>query len=146
MTFLRYFAALWIAILFYAFSSFFVGGVGISAYDQLNSEREKQLANLEKLQDIHSELLGQKEALENDLDTIAVHARELGYGTGDERFIKIVGRQDLLKQHIEPGDMYIPAEPQSVPNRTLLIISIIIFVCMLLSIVVVDILRYIKNT
>jgi cell division protein FtsB len=145
MRFLKYFVALWAAVLFYLFASFFVGGVGISAYGQLEAERLKQLENLAGLQNINMELSGEKEALESDTDTIAVHARELGYGTGGERFIRIVGRKETPKPRVEAGTVYKAKMPEFVQNRTILIISILVFVFMTLSIIVVDVLQYIKN-
>jgi cell division protein FtsB len=145
MRFLKYFIALWSAALFYLFASFFVGGVGISAYKQLEGEHAAQLQNLAALQAINTNLAGEKDALENDPDTIAVHARELGYGVGEERFIRIVGRMETPKPQIDPGAVYIAKTPDSVTNKTLLIISIVIFVFMMMSIIVLDILQYIKN-
>ncbi|MDR3302532.1 MAG: septum formation initiator family protein [Spirochaetaceae bacterium] len=145
MHFLKYFAALWIAMLFYVFSSFTAGSAGMSAYQQLEIEREKQLENLAALHATYEELLVEKQAWESDRDTIAVHARELGYGAGDERFIRIVGRMEAPKEMPGAGGIYITGEPQFLSNKTLLIVSIIIFVLMLLSIIIVDILAYIKN-
>jgi cell division protein FtsB len=145
MRFLKYFVALWAAALFYLFASFFVGGIGISAYGQLEAEHEKQIKNIKMLDKINTELTGEKEALESDADTIAVHARELGYGTGEERFIRIVGRNEIPKPQIDSGSVYVAKAPDSVPNKTILIISIVIFIFMTLSIIVVDVLQYIKN-
>ncbi|MDR3324495.1 MAG: septum formation initiator family protein [Spirochaetaceae bacterium] len=145
MPFLKYCAALWIAILFYVFSSFFVGSVGTLAYSQLERERQKQVDNIGRLNALYETLLVEKQAWESDRDTIAVHARELGYGAGDERFIRIVGRTDAPKDALDAGEVYLAGEPRAASNKTLLILSVIMFVLMELCIIVVDVLRYIKN-
>ena len=89
MRILKYLAAVWFAVIFYAVSSLFAGAAGFSTYSQLNAEKEKQIANLRKLQAINQDIRGRKEALIYDDDTISIYARELGYGGGGERFIRI---------------------------------------------------------
>jgi cell division protein FtsB len=145
MAFVKYFAALWLAVIFYAVASFFVGGAGLEAYNDLTIEYSKQQENLKKLEDINALLSGEKDALENDTDTIALYARELGYGTGEERFIRIAGRGEAANERYEAGEVYNARESETVPNRTILIISTVIFVMMALCAAVFDIIRCIKN-
>jgi cell division protein FtsB len=145
MAFVKYFVALWLAVLFYAVASFFAGGAGLEAYNELENEYSKQQENLKKLENINALLSGEKDALENDSDTIAVHARELGYGTGEERFIRIVWRGDAPYSRHETGEVYNAKESDAVPNRTILIISTIIFVSLSLCMALFDVIGLIRN-
>jgi cell division protein FtsB len=145
MSLTKYFFAVWIALVFYAVSSFFAGSAGLSAYNQLNSEKSKQIANLNKLHTINEELMGMKEALSYDNDTISVYARELGYGENDEHFIRIVGLNGNPKIPMSPGETFIPATPRSVKDKTLRIISVCIAFSLMLCVGVVDILQFVRE-
>jgi hypothetical protein len=68
-----------------------VGKAGINAYRGLEREQARLSANLDELRNINRGLQSEVEALRSDPDTIAVYARELGYGQTDERFVRIVG-------------------------------------------------------
>jgi hypothetical protein len=111
--------------------------MGISAYNQLRAEQDKQQANLENLQRINRRLEGTVEALRYDSDTLAVYARELGYGSTDERFVRIVGLNGTKTPRIQAGHMVIPSGPRAVPDKTLRIISVCaglgMFLCLALS-------------
>ncbi|MDR2097637.1 MAG: septum formation initiator family protein [Spirochaetaceae bacterium] len=145
MPVLKYLASLWIAIMFYAVSSLFAGASGFSAYDQLNIQKEKQLANLRRLEAINEEIAGIKEALTYDGDTIYLYAREHGYGGINERFIRIAGLNGKQKSRLSAGEIFLPALPEYVSDKTLRIVSISIALSMILCFGVVDILRFAKN-
>jgi cell division protein FtsB len=145
MRFVKYLVPVWVALIFYSVASYFSGAIGVSAYEQLSAERDKQLKNIAVLQNINDELNGQKEALENDGDTIAVYARDMGMGLADERFIRIVGVNKHQKQNIEAGEIYRAADPSFTDDKTLRIISILIFIFIFMSVLIVDILRFIRS-
>jgi cell division protein FtsB len=145
MQMLKYLAALWFAVMFYAVSSLFTGAAGFSAYDQLTAEKEKQLANLRRLQAINEDIRGNKEALIHDNDTISIYARELGYGNGTERFIRIAGLKGKQKTKISAGELLLPILPDYIDDKTLRIVSVAIALAIILSFAIVDILRSLKK-
>jgi cell division protein FtsB len=120
----KYLLALWVAIAVYALSSVLVGASGLSAYKQLATERDKQRANIEALQNLNLELEGTMDALKYDSDTIRVYARELGYGAPQERFVRIAGLSGVKKQRMTAGQVTIPQKPGSIPDQTLRVYSI----------------------
>ncbi|GMO31827.1 MAG: hypothetical protein Ta2B_12860 [Termitinemataceae bacterium] len=142
---IKYLVPLWTAILFYAFSSIAVGAVGMGAYKQLLVQHEQQLANLQSLQEKTEELSGIQEALRYDYDTIVVYARDMGFGTSDEKFIRIVGLNGKHKELPDAGEVVSRGELDYVDDKTLRIISVIIAVSMMVCIAIVDVLRFIKN-
>ncbi|MDR1149621.1 MAG: septum formation initiator family protein [Spirochaetaceae bacterium] len=146
MPVLKYLAALWIALLFYAVSSLLIGAMGLFAYEQLNVEKEKLFDNLHRLQILNEEFTGIQNALVNDNDTIYLHARELGYGDSGEHFIRIVGLPGKNKNRVSAGELLIPAAPEYVDDKTLRIISIAIALSITLCIGIVDLLRLVKNS
>jgi cell division protein FtsB len=138
MSVLKCLIAAWIAAAVYAFTSIYIGTMGISAYNQLRAERDKQQANLENLQRINRGLEGTMEALRYDSDTLEVYARELGYGSKDERFVRIVGLRGTAAPQIPAGHVVSPAgPPRAVPDKTLRIVSACaglgMFLCLALS-------------
>jgi cell division protein FtsB len=124
MRLLKYLFPLWAAILVYSYLSFFHGPSGFSAYDALKAERDKQLANLESLKKISRDLEGDRDALLYDGDTIAVHARELGYGTTRERFIRIAGVSKTIRRQYWAGEITGAQTPSSMDEKTIRTISL----------------------
>jgi cell division protein FtsB len=120
----KYLAAFWTAAVVYSIVSIAAGTMGISAYNQLALERDKQRANLETLKTINRRLGGDLDALRYDSDTIAVYARDLGYGLANERFVRIVGLGGIKKQRTMPGRLVRPEYPRTLSNKTLRIISL----------------------
>jgi cell division protein FtsB len=120
----KYLIALWAAAAVYSITSIFTGTMGISAYHQLMAERDKQRTNLETLKTINSQLEGDMDALRYDSDTIAVYARDLGYGHENERFVRIVGLGGIKKQRTMPGRLVSSGYPKTVSNKTLRISSL----------------------
>jgi cell division protein FtsB len=123
----KYAIALWIAVLFYALTSFLVGADGVYAQHQLQAERNRQKANITVLQTINDDLTARRTAWARDRDTLTVRARELGYGAKNERFIRIVGRTQPPTEQLKSGDIYIARVPASVSNRTLVVWSVVVF-------------------
>jgi cell division protein FtsB len=141
----KYFFALWIAVAIYAVSYIIAGPAGTLAYEQLSWERDMQAARLESLTQKNTELQNAINALKYDSETIAIYARELGYGRPDERFIRIVGFSDKTTRPINAGEVYVSAGPKTVSHQTLVIISICAGLCAMLCIGLADILRYART-
>jgi cell division protein FtsB len=125
MRLLKYLFPLWVSILVYSSLAFFHGSSGFSAYDELKAERNKQLANLDALKKINRELEGDRDALLYDEDTIAVHARELGYGTENERFVRIAGLSKTMRRQYWAGETAEAQTPPSMDEKTIRTISLI---------------------
>jgi cell division protein FtsB len=123
MRVLKYLLVPWIAIAVYSVSSIITGAVGIFAYDELLKERERLQENMAELQLINQELEGSVDALLYDSDTIAVYAKELGYGAEDERFIRIVGLSSTQRHQVTAGTIRIAVRPEFTPDKTLRIIA-----------------------
>jgi cell division protein FtsB len=118
------FSALWVSILVYSFLSAFFGASSFSSVEAVFAEKDRLVENLEDLRMINQELSGSLAALQYDSDTIAVYARELGYGTRNERFVRIVGVPAAAKKSLSAGRQILPVFPQFVPDKTIHIISL----------------------
>jgi len=126
MKILKYFIAIWAAIAIYSLFSFFYGPKGISAYNQLQFEREQQIANLRNLALINEELEKNKNNLLFDHDTQLIHARMLGYAQENERFIRIVGLGNFQSIPATAGTVYNIKAPDYVLVRTIKIIALFV--------------------
>ena len=130
----KYLFGLWAGVTIYVSLSVFFGAMGFSAYNQLQREQKKQEANIENLVLINRELDNTIHSLLYDKDTLTIYAREQGYASPQERFIRIVGLGGNQKIRSFAGELVIAAEPQYIPDRTLRIIAfctgITIFICM----------------
>jgi cell division protein FtsB len=142
MRMMKYLIALWTAVAVYALASFFNGAIGLSAYEELSAERDRQRANMETLGLINETLENSKNALLYDRDTIAVHARELGFGARDEKFVRIVGLGGSRRPHTSPGQIVTAAKPASMSDRLISIISICAGLAVFAGILVADILNF----
>jgi cell division protein FtsB len=141
MNFIKYLVPLWIGVCIYVICSVFTGPTGLSAYKQLRVEQEKLAANMENLRHLNMELENTGNALVNDPDTIAMYARELGYGYADERFIRIVGLEKPLKQSIDPGQILLAVKPEHTSNGIIISFAFWIAFGTFLCILVPDLLR-----
>ncbi|MDR0449852.1 MAG: septum formation initiator family protein [Treponema sp.] len=138
----KYLLALWTAVAVYALVSLCAGSMGLPAYGELLAEKEKQERNLEKLGLINEELENAKNALLYDRDTIAVYARELGFGEKTEKFVRIVGFTGNRKPHTFPGDVVIAAKPVFMQDRIIRLISIFAGFAVCAAFLVSDLLEY----
>ncbi|MDR1904582.1 MAG: septum formation initiator family protein [Treponema sp.] len=120
----KYLIAIWTAVLAYAAMTTSLGMTGFSAYRELQEEQDKQQQNLDALKSLNQELKNTTDALLYDKDTIAIFARELGFASKDEKFIRIVGLSALHKQRLEAGGVLVAAKPDYVPDYVLKIISL----------------------
>ncbi|GHU83214.1 hypothetical protein FACS189468_8180 [Spirochaetia bacterium] len=133
---LKYLLVPWIAIAIYSVSSVITGAVGDLAYDELLGERKRLEENMADLQLINQELEGAMDALLYDSNTIAVYAKELGYGAEDERFIRIVGLSSTQRHQATAGTIRVAARPEFTPDKTLRIIAFSVglglFICFII--------------
>ena len=141
----KYLFSLWAGVLIYASLFVMFGAKGVSAQRQLEKEQEKQEANIESLKLTNRELENAMNSLLYDKDTLAVYAREQGYATERERFVRIAGLGVNQRNKTSAGRVIVAAEPQYTPDRTLMIIAFCagasIFICM----VIFDLLKFFRE-
>ncbi|MDR2468812.1 MAG: septum formation initiator family protein [Spirochaetaceae bacterium] len=145
LRFVKYLAAVWVALLFYAAASFLSGSIGINAYNKLDSERKKQQENLGKLRKINETLIAEKEALSYDTETIAQEALNIGYGRDGETYIRIEGFQDNRKLQHQAGEIFQPVESDAIEDEVLKIYALGVFLIALGIFGVTDVLSFIRN-
>ena len=129
----------------YAVLTFLFGAKGISAYKQLEKEREKQEENIELLKLINQDLDETRNSLIYDEDRLAVYAREQGYASPMERFARIVGLIISPKNRTNTGTVIIAAEPQYIPDRTFIIIAFCVGIVILFCAAIFDFLKHLRE-
>jgi cell division protein FtsB len=142
---IKYLAALWVGATVYALFSITSGPAGLSAYHQLEDERDKQLVNIEALELTNQELENAKNALLYDTDTLTVYAREQGFASPEEKFIRIVGLENTQKPKSSPGLVVSAALPQHIPHRNLRIFSFCASLSILICMGAYDFLKFLKS-
>jgi cell division protein FtsB len=136
----KYLLGLWIAAAVYTFFSVLSGPKGVSAYGELLTERERQWNNLKNLGAVNEELEKTKNSLLYDKDTLAVYARQLGYGEENERFIRIVGLGGSKIPHAAAGQVDFAASPDQVPANTIKIAALCAGLAVCILFLVLDLL------
>jgi hypothetical protein len=114
----------WTIVVVYTFFSFFLGQNGLYARKHLEAERLKLLENQKILENTQKELLVGKENLIHDRDTLSVYARQLGYGAGDEQFIRIKGLSVAVNTNMPAGQVLYATSPEFVSDTVIKIISL----------------------
>ena len=142
---LKYLFPLWTGLFIYALLSFLYGGMGFSAYYQLENEKAKQEANVANLKQINRELDSSMNSLLYDKDTLAVYAREQGYASTTEKFIRIVGLGPSIQNRNSAGEVVIAAEPQYVPDQTLRIIAFCTVITIVICMAMFDLMKYLRE-
>ncbi|MCL2720052.1 MAG: septum formation initiator family protein [Treponema sp.] len=117
MRILKYLIAVWVAIAIYTIFSFLGGPRSISAYNYLLSERDHQWENIKTLGILNEELEKTKNNLIYDQETILIHARLMGYGQENERFIRIVGLGNINPIPSKVGNVYTAQKPDYIPDK-----------------------------
>ena len=140
----KYLFALWAGVFIYTLLSFFFGAMGISAHRQLEKEQQRQEANIEHLIRIHSELEDSMNSLLYDRDTVAIHAREQGFASRHERFIRIVGLDLNQKNLTSYGELVVAEEPRYVADRTITMIALFSGLIIIICMAIFDALKYLK--
>jgi len=126
MRFFKYLLGIWTAVVIYTVFSFFAGPKGLSAYNYLLVEKERQWDNIKELGIINEELERNRNNLLYDHDTLLVQARQMGYGHENERFIRIVGLNNIKPIPAEVGNIYISQKPDFITDRYIKITAICI--------------------
>jgi len=119
MRIFKYLIGIWTAIVVYTLFSFFGGNAGLSSYNYLLTERERQWENIRKLGNINEELERTRFNLQYDQDTLLVHARYMGYAQSDERFVRIVGLGNMETAPVTAGNIYITSNPEYIPDKNI---------------------------
>ena len=120
----KYLIGAWTAIAVYSLLSLSTGPTGISAYNQLLAEQQRQLVNLKELGDFNDELVKTKNLLQNDQDTLLAYARQLGYGRENEHYVRIVGLGGIKNPHNTAGKVYYTAAVDSISDRIIKITAL----------------------
>ena len=141
----KYLFAIWAGVMIYALLSLSFGARGFLAYRQLQNELVRQEANIEELRLINRELENTMSSLLHDEDTLAVFARELGYATGQERFIRIVGLGGYQQTRTSAGEAVFVTLPQYIPNLILRVIAFFTGISILICMVFFDFMKILKN-
>jgi cell division protein FtsB len=141
----KYLAPLWIGIVIYSIAVITVGKIGFQAYDELLREQERQQENLENLYETNENLTGIRDALKYDGDTIAVYARELGFGSEDERFIRIVGLDSVRSSYLSEGELIQIEMGDFVEDKTLRIIAVCAAGVLFLFLLFIDLLKVLSG-
>lgn len=121
----KYFVGVWTAVAVYTLLSFLGGPKGLSSYNFLLSERERQWANIKELGIINEELEKTKNNLIFDHDTLLIHARQMGYGYEDERFVRIVGLGNIKPAPMAAGKVYFAQDPEFVSDKNIKIAALL---------------------
>jgi hypothetical protein len=124
MRFMQYMLVPWTIVVVYTFFSFFLGQNGLYAQKHLEAERLRLLENQKTLEYTQKDFLKIKENLLNDHDTLSVYARQLGYGTEDEQFVRIKGLSVAVNTNMPTGQVFYATGPEFVSDTVIKIISL----------------------
>jgi cell division protein FtsB len=141
----KYLFSLWVGVLIYTVLFILFGAGGFSAQHQLEKDYKMQEENLEKLKLVNWELEEAMNSLLYDKDTLTVYAREQGYASENERFVRIVGLGVSHKNRTFEGMVQFAAEPQYIPTQTLLIIAFCSGVSVFIYLAFFDVLKLLEN-
>ena len=122
----KFLIGIWVAVAVYAIFSFLGGPKSLTAYNFLLSERDNQFGNINDLRNINEELERTRNSLLFDQETIMVHARNMGYGQEDERFVRIVGLGNINPIPATTGNVYKAQQPDFIPVKNIIIAAICI--------------------
>jgi len=141
----KYLFAVWAGVLIYVLLTVFFGAKGIYAQNQLEKEYKKQGENIETLGLINRKLKDFVNSLMYDKDTLLVYAREQGYASSQERFIRIVGLGVNQQNVTNPGTVVVAADPQYIPNWIFVVISFCVGLAILIPAAIFDFLKYLRD-
>ena len=140
----KYLFALWAGVLIYVLLSVIFGPKGLYAYRQLENELQKQETNIENLVQANRKLEDSRNLLLYDRDTLTVYAREQGYATQAEKFIRIVGLGGNLRAAASAGEVVTVLEPLFTPDLTIRIISLFAGFSILICMAIFDFMKYLR--
>ena len=129
----------------YVLLTVFLGAKGIYAQNQLKNEVRKQEENIGTLGLMNRKLKDFVNFLMTNEDTLLVYAREQGYASPQEHFVRIVGLGINQQNITNPGSVVIAAEPQFTPNWIFALISFCAGLTILFSAAIFDFLKYLRE-
>jgi len=135
----KYLFVFWAGIFVYTSLSISFGATGLSAQRQLERELQKQEENIQVLMQINRELEDAMNSLLFDSETLAIHARNLGFASEQERFVRIVGLGVNQRNITNAGTVVIAAQPQYASNRTFRIIALSTGIMIFVSMIIFDV-------
>jgi len=124
MRIFKYLIGIWTGVAVYTIFSFLGGPSGLSAYNYLLAEKERQFENIKELENINEDLERTKFNLQYDQDTLLVHARLMGYGRSDERYVRIVGLGSLKTDPVTAGNVYVASTPEFISDKSIKIAAL----------------------
>jgi len=124
MRFVQLMLVAWTAVVVYTFFSFFLGQNGLYARKHLEAERQRLMENQKALEQTRQDFLKTKENLISDRDMMAVYARQLGYGTENEQFIRIKGLSVAINPPMPAGQVQYAVKADFVSDTMIKVISI----------------------
>ena len=132
MRFVQYILVPWTAVVVYTFFSFFLGQNGLYAHKHLEAERQRLTENQKALEQTRQDFLKTRENLMYDRDMLAVYARQLGYGTEDEQFIRIKGLSVAINPPMPAGQVLYAVKAEFISDTVIKAISICFALAVLL--------------
>jgi cell division protein FtsB len=124
MRFVQYMLVPWTAVVVYTFFSFFLGQNGLYARKHLEAERQRLIENEKTLEQTQQDFLKTRENLINDGDMLSVYARQLGYGTEDEQFIRIKGLSVAIQPPMPAGQVMYAVKAEFISDTVIKVISV----------------------
>jgi cell division protein FtsB len=124
MRFVQYMLVPWTAVVVYTFFSFFLGQNGLYARKHLEAEQHRLMENQKVLEQTQQDFLKTKENLMYDRDMLSVYARQLGYGTENEQFIRIKGLSVAINPPMPAGQVLYAAKAEFISDTVIKAISI----------------------
>ena len=121
---MRYLLVPWTVVFIYAFFTFFLGQNGLYARKQFQAEKLRLLENQKELEHINKDFRKTKDNLIYDRDTLSVYTRQLGYGRGNEQFIRIKGLTVAINTNMPTGQVLYAGGAEFVSDNVIKIISV----------------------
>jgi len=138
MRFVQYMLVPWTAVVVYTFFSFFLGQNGLYAYKHLEVERQRLMDNQKALEQTRQDFVKTKENLISDRDMMSVYARQLGYGTENEQFIRIKGLSIAINPPMPAGQVLHAINPEFVSDTVIKVISVCFALAVLIFFLIKD--------
>jgi cell division protein FtsB len=135
----RYILVPWTMFFVYSFFTFFLGQNGVYAHRHLQAEQARLSENLEALQDSNAGYQKTKNNLAHDYDSISVYTRQLGYGRGDEEFIRIMGLAIAANSDLPAGQVFYSVNPVFISDTAIKFISAFFGMAILIFFLICDI-------
>jgi len=140
MRFVQFMLVPWTAVVVYTFFSFFLGQNGLYARKHLEAERQRLTENQKTLEQTQQIFLKTRENLRYDGDMLSVYARQLGYGTENEQFIRIKGLSVAINPPMPAGEVVYAVKPEYISDTVIKVISVFFALAVLIFFLIKDVL------